>query len=167
MWLFHLHSEVKIQPFSPVFPLAGSTRLRHFADYPFGTSRKKVSTIFITQPKKIISYAEPLIKRERLITYKMRRFCHRVWLPNFLQYSENDRLFLWFFRWWIHNRGILLVIPLKFQKNGSVRVHGCFVLAIYWKYMLFLQIFRWWALWLGDFIGYFLEAPKGWPAKMP
>ena len=27
--------------------------------------------------------------------------------------------------------------------------------AIYWKYMLFLQSFRWWALWLGDFIGYF------------
>ena len=25
MWLFHLHSAVKIQPFSPVFPLAGST----------------------------------------------------------------------------------------------------------------------------------------------
>ena len=25
MWLFHLHSEVKIQPFSPAFPLAGAT----------------------------------------------------------------------------------------------------------------------------------------------
>ncbi|WP_337431198.1 hypothetical protein [Bilophila sp.] len=25
MWLFHLHSAVKIQPFSPVFPLAGAT----------------------------------------------------------------------------------------------------------------------------------------------
>ena len=25
MWLFHLHSAVKIQPFSLVFPLAGST----------------------------------------------------------------------------------------------------------------------------------------------
>ena len=25
MWLFHFHSTVKIQPFSPVFPLAGST----------------------------------------------------------------------------------------------------------------------------------------------
>ena len=25
IWLFHLHSMVKIQPFSPVFPLAGST----------------------------------------------------------------------------------------------------------------------------------------------
>ena len=25
IWLFHLHSAVKIQPFSPVFPLAGTT----------------------------------------------------------------------------------------------------------------------------------------------
>ena len=25
LWLFHLHSVVKIQPFSPVFPLAGAT----------------------------------------------------------------------------------------------------------------------------------------------
>ena len=25
MWLFHLHNAVKIRPFSPVFPLAGST----------------------------------------------------------------------------------------------------------------------------------------------
>ena len=34
-------------------------------------------------------------------------------------------------------------------------VCGCFVSVIHWKYMLFLKIFRWWALWLGDFIGYF------------
>ena len=25
LWLFHLHSTVKIQPFSPIFPLAGAT----------------------------------------------------------------------------------------------------------------------------------------------
>ena len=25
LWLFHLHSAVKIQPFSPVFPFAGAT----------------------------------------------------------------------------------------------------------------------------------------------
>ena len=25
MWLFHLHSVVKIQPFYPFFPLAGTT----------------------------------------------------------------------------------------------------------------------------------------------
>ena len=25
MWLFHLHSVVKIQPFYPFFPLAGAT----------------------------------------------------------------------------------------------------------------------------------------------
>ena len=30
MWLFHLHSAVKIQPFSPVFPLAGSTAKAFF-----------------------------------------------------------------------------------------------------------------------------------------
>ena len=47
MWLFHLHSAVKIQPFYPFFPLAGSTK--HFAGYPFGTSRKKASTFSITR----------------------------------------------------------------------------------------------------------------------
>ena len=30
LWLFHLHSTVKIQPFSPVFPLAGSTAKAFF-----------------------------------------------------------------------------------------------------------------------------------------
>ena len=30
LWLFHLHSAVKIQPFSPVFPLAGSTAKAFF-----------------------------------------------------------------------------------------------------------------------------------------
>ena len=45
MWLFHLHSAVKIRPFYPVFPLAGSTD-KAFAGYPFGTSGKKASTIF-------------------------------------------------------------------------------------------------------------------------
>ena len=30
MWLFHLHSAMKIQPFSPVFPLAGSTAKTFF-----------------------------------------------------------------------------------------------------------------------------------------
>ena len=45
LWLFHLHSAVKIQPFSPVFPLAGAA-IRHFVGYPFGASRKKASTVF-------------------------------------------------------------------------------------------------------------------------
>ena len=30
MWLFHLHGAVKIQPFSPVFPLAGSAAKAFF-----------------------------------------------------------------------------------------------------------------------------------------
>ncbi|WP_337430718.1 hypothetical protein [Bilophila sp.] len=36
---------MKIQPFYPIFPLAGSTA-KAFSGYPFGTSRKKASTIF-------------------------------------------------------------------------------------------------------------------------
>ena len=74
-------------PFSPW----RNPRLRHFAGYPFGVSRKTHQPFSITQPFNI----------------------------------------------------------------GFVIVYGCFVLVMYWKYMLFLQIFRWWALWLGDFIGYF------------
>ena len=45
LWLFHLHSAVKRQPFSPVFPLAGATA-KAFSGYPCGTSRKKASTMF-------------------------------------------------------------------------------------------------------------------------
>ena len=43
MWLFHLYSILKIQSFPQVL---GDPRIRHFAGYPFGSSRKKVSTIF-------------------------------------------------------------------------------------------------------------------------
>ena len=48
MWLFHLHRTVNIRPFSPFFPLAESRnlRLRHFAGYPFGASRKKIAAVF-------------------------------------------------------------------------------------------------------------------------
>ena len=45
MWLFHLHSTVKIQSFSPVLPSAESM-LGAFGGYSFGISRNKTSTIF-------------------------------------------------------------------------------------------------------------------------
>ena len=45
IWLFHPHSTVKIQPFSPVSPWR-DPRLRHVVDYSFGSSRKKASAIF-------------------------------------------------------------------------------------------------------------------------
>ena len=44
-WLFHLYSAVKIQLFFQFSPWR-EPRLRHFAGYPFGASRKKASTIF-------------------------------------------------------------------------------------------------------------------------
>ena len=43
MWLFHLYSILKIQSFPHVL---GDPRIRHFAGYPFGSSRKKASAIF-------------------------------------------------------------------------------------------------------------------------
>ncbi len=45
MWLFHLHSVVKIQPFFQFSPWR-DPRLRHFSGYPFEVSRKKASAIF-------------------------------------------------------------------------------------------------------------------------
>ena len=53
MWLFHLHSTVKIQPFSPVFPLAG------FTDKAFGwlslwNFKERASTIFYNTAKRNI-----------------------------------------------------------------------------------------------------------------
>ena len=45
LWLFHLHSMVKIQPFSPVFPLAGSTA-KAFFRLSLWNFKEKASTIF-------------------------------------------------------------------------------------------------------------------------
>ena len=39
-------------------------RLRHFSGYPFGVSRKKTSTIFITQPS-ILSFMRPFVPVRR------------------------------------------------------------------------------------------------------
>ena len=47
MWLFHLHSVVKIQPFSPVFPLADSTAKAFFwlSLWSFKKKHQPLSTI--------------------------------------------------------------------------------------------------------------------------
>ena len=50
MWLFHLHSAVKIQPFSPVFPLAGSTA-KAFFRLSLWNFKEKTSTIFYNTAK--------------------------------------------------------------------------------------------------------------------
>ena len=49
LWLFHLHSAMKIRPFLRFSPWR-EPRPRHFSGYPFGSSRKKASAIFRTQP---------------------------------------------------------------------------------------------------------------------
>ena len=51
MWLFHLHSAVKIRPFFRFSPWQ-APRPRHFAGYPFGASRKKASAIFYNTAKR-------------------------------------------------------------------------------------------------------------------
>ncbi|WP_337431586.1 hypothetical protein, partial [Bilophila sp.] len=43
MWLFHLHSALKIQPFSPAFPLAESKAFCWLSLWNF---KKKTSTTF-------------------------------------------------------------------------------------------------------------------------
>ena len=45
MWSFHLHSVVKIQPFSPVFPLAGTTA-KAFFRLSLWSFKEKASIIF-------------------------------------------------------------------------------------------------------------------------
>ena len=45
MWLFHIHSTVKIQPFFQ-FSLLREPRLGHFSGHSFGVSRKKASITF-------------------------------------------------------------------------------------------------------------------------
>ena len=48
MWLFHLHSSVKIQPFSSVFPLVGSTA-KAFYRLSLWSFKKKHQPFFMTQ----------------------------------------------------------------------------------------------------------------------
>ena len=43
LWLFHLHSAMKIQPFSPVFPLAGSTAEAFFRLSLWGFKEKSIN----------------------------------------------------------------------------------------------------------------------------
>ena len=45
LWLFYLHSAVKIQPFYPVFPLAGATA-KAFFQLSIWNFKKKASTVF-------------------------------------------------------------------------------------------------------------------------
>ena len=51
LWLFHLHSPVKNIAFFQ-FSSRRDLRLRHFFGYPFGVSRKKVSTVFYNTAKR-------------------------------------------------------------------------------------------------------------------
>ena len=53
MWLFHLHSTLKIQPFSPVFPLAESTA-NTFCRLSLWNFKEKASTIFYNTAKRNI-----------------------------------------------------------------------------------------------------------------
>ena len=114
MWLFHLHSAVKIQPFSPVFPLAG-TADKAFVGYPFGTLKRNVSTIFYDTAKSF----SPMPLHER-------RLCHGMWL--FCIYGIVNIRFLSdvsLANPITTNYGILLSISLKLQE----RKHQSFVVA--------------------------------------
>ena len=55
MWLFHLHSAVKIQPFSPVFPLVGSTA-KAFCRLSLWSLKEKASTVFYNTAKHFVGY---------------------------------------------------------------------------------------------------------------
>ena len=59
MWLVHLHSTVNIQPFSPVFPLAGSTA-KAFCRLSLWSFKEKASTIFYYTAFLFDSPAAPL-----------------------------------------------------------------------------------------------------------
>ena len=52
MWLFHLHSAAKIQPFSPVFPLAGTTVKAFFRLSLWSFKEKSVNHFYNTAIKK-------------------------------------------------------------------------------------------------------------------
>ena len=53
MWLFHHHSAVKIQPFYPVFPLAGATAKAFCRLSLWSFKEKKHQPFSITQPSRI------------------------------------------------------------------------------------------------------------------
>ncbi|WP_302554741.1 hypothetical protein, partial [uncultured Bilophila sp.] len=79
LWLFYLHSAVKIQPFSPVFPLAGFTD-KAFCRLSLWNFKEKVLTIFYNTAF--------------LFCGAWHRFvwlCHRKWLMlYFLKFQRNS-----------------------------------------------------------------------------
>ena len=78
------------------FSLWRDSRLRPFSGYPFGTSRKKASTIF---------YNTAISKGSVIV--------HGCFV---LSICWRYITFFQFFRWWLHEWGILLVISLEFQE---------------------------------------------------
>ena len=67
MWLFHLHSAVKIRPFYPVFPLAGATD-KAFFRLSLWNFREKSINHFLQHslPQRV---NERLCHRKRLMFY--------------------------------------------------------------------------------------------------
>ena len=69
MWLFHLHGAVKIQPFSPVFPLVGSAAKASFR-LSLWNFKEKTSTIFYNTAILLVT---PLEFRESASHFLMAR----------------------------------------------------------------------------------------------
>ncbi len=66
MWLFHLHSTLKIQLFSPFFPLAGATD-KACCRLSLWSFKKKASTIFYNTAKRKKSVFSPYYEDETVI----------------------------------------------------------------------------------------------------
>ena len=111
-------------------------RLRHFAGYPFGASRKKTSTIFYNTAINIMSI--PIYR-------DVYRIFFWRWIP-FLNLRRNGALS------WLTGSVEFLFSILK-NKTLSI-CYGCsyFIFIIWWKYSFYL-LSRHWGSYL-NFTGY-------------
>ena len=135
LWLFHLQSVVKIQ-FFLLFSPWRDPRLRHFAGYPFGTSRKKASTIFYNTAINIMSI--PIYR-------DVYRIFFWRWIP-FLNLRRNGALS------WLTGSVEFLFTILKNKILSICYGYSCFIFLIWWKYSFYL-LFRHWGSYL-NFTGY-------------
>ena len=107
-------------------------RLRHFSGYPFGTSRKKASTIFYNTAINIMSI--PIYR-------DVYRIFFWRWIP-FLNLRRNGALS------WLTGSVEFLFSVLKNKILSICYGCSCFIFLIWWEYSFYLLSRHWGLIWI-------------------
>ena len=181
MWLFHIHNILKIQPFYPVFPLTESIA-KTFCWLSFWNFKEKSINQFLWHSQQKRKRRRRRRRRRRTTRSRSQGSFSPAAAPTALSLMGSP------VRAGIRRRGAFVFLMQKFicyfkllwryfhwrrecLPTRGIRLFDDFLRLCQsiWlfcfsnilKYTLFLQYFRCWAPWLGDFIGYFFEVPKG------